>query len=163
VRDILGDNWVGIDGQTNATVEQAVPATSARWRAYYSLSMSSGLRLGEKWRTVGFAPYVEHPVAPATQCRRVSFANDIGCLWLTTRRPAGIPVLRSLSRSDSGSIECEWIVEAPRLRELCTTAVLAVRHRSFSRARATQSKVTARSVLGDPGVRHTDDVKPLDK
>jgi len=69
---------VGIDGQTNATVEQAgtsdvcqdgvpllAPASNELW----------GYRLGEKWRTVGFAPYVERPVRRRLSVAEVSFAN----------------------------------------------------------------------------------------
>jgi len=146
--------WVGIDGQTNATVEQAGTATSAKMACPTTpLSMSSGLRLGEN-EDCRFAPYVERPGgARRLSVAEVSFANghwvfmvdDATAGWHSST-PVAQPIRLRLNRVPNG------LLRRPRsARTFVRQRYWRVRHRSLLRGRAPPSQRSrARSVLGRP-------------
>ena len=162
--------WVGIDGQTNATVEQAgtsdvcqdgVPYYSAFYELWgYASEKNGGLSVS--------LPTSSDPVAPGDSVSaEVSFANGHWVFMVddaTAGWHSSTPVAQPIPTPAQSS--AEWIVEAPQLCEnLCTTAVLAhTTPVTFARARATQSKVTGTiSTWPTLAFAIQSDVKPLDQ
>jgi hypothetical protein len=140
-------SWVGIDGSTNSTVEQAgtieqcldgTPSYNAFYEMWGDAALNGGLEV--------FLPSASDPVAPGDAVSAtVSLANgqwvytvdDTTAGW-SSSNPVAQPVPPPAQSS------AEWIVEAPQIcLDLCKTATLAeTTPVTFASASATLSGAT---------------------
>jgi hypothetical protein len=167
-------DWVGIDGQTNDTVEQAGTYEScdggtASYKAFYYLWGYANFHGGVPI----YLPPSRDPVA-----RRDKISVSVSLVekqWIFALEDstAGWKVTVPIAQRDPppAQASAEWIVEAPGIcASPCVTASLtATTPVTFTNARATQTGVTGtisswpdRAFAIESGIKSLDEVTPLD-